>query len=471
MELAADHQQEIRQATTKYACCDLFRNLYCGLRVFSFRRSGVEQVVASNDQIFWLFIFYSITILVTSYLITPNPVFDLYGLQYLSVELLIIFLIGFFLTKITGRSGCFRHFLALYYSLAPIMYLILYAGLPNLPLSIMSAAFYVYLAWVIAIIFFIIFSLADQEKFKTIFIVLLWMMLSYSLANASPSFWYEDSDYNQEDEAYYSINQEQVYYNQFSLLSETLSPIRPGVEGITDLFFIGFGSDAYQDVFMKEIGHVQRFMDQQLGTTERSIALINNVQTIDTIPLASSSNLNYSLNHIGKKMNREEDVVFLYLTSHGSQEHDLSVNMWQLSLNNLRPEDIREYLDSAKIRWRIILVSACYSGGFIEPLIDDYTLVLTAAAADKTSFGCSNENEFTYFGEALFKQAPKGSYQFLESFKRAIAEIQARELKEELPPSNPQLFIGKQMKTKLSDIEQHLTRYSVERFSDRESLN
>jgi len=139
--------------------------------------------------------------------------------------------------------------------------------------------------------------------------------------------------------------------------------------------------------------------------------------------------------------------------------------MWPLSLNDLRPEHIREYLDNAGIRWRIILVSACYSGGFIEPLMDDYTLVLTAAASDRTSFGCSNENEFTYFGEALFKETPDAPYQFLTSFNRAIAEIRARELSEGLPPSNPQLFVGERMREKLDDIERQLARYSVERFA------
>lgn len=116
---------------------------------------------------------------------------------------------------------------------------------------------------------------------------------------------------------------------------------------------------------MREIGHVQRVMSEQLGASGRSVALINNLKLINTTPLASSTNLRIALNHLGSKMNRDEDVIFLYLTSHGSMDHELSVQMWPLDLNAVRPEDIKTYLDNAGIRWRIILISACYSGGFI----------------------------------------------------------------------------------------------------------
>lgn len=255
-----------------------------------------------------------------------------------------------------------------------------------------------------------------------------------------------------------------MYYNQFSLLHHTLKPIQPGVEGVTDLFFVGFGSDSRQDVFMKEVNHVQHFMDNNLGTAGRSVTLINNVATLETVPLASASNLKFTLNHLARKMDPDEDVVFLYLTSHGSEDHDLAVSMSPLDLNDLRPEHIKTYFDNAGIRWRIILVSACYAGGFIEPMMDDYSLILTAAAADKTSFGCSNENEFTYFGEALFKAAPQGDYAFIPSIQNAMAAIRERELSEGLPPSEPQLFIGEKMKQKLREIEQQLARYPAERF-------
>lgn len=215
---------------------------------------------------------------------------------------------------------------------------------------------------------------------------------------------------------------------------------------------------------MREIGHVQRVMNERLGASGRSVVLINNLKTINTTPLASSTNLNIALSHLGSKMNRDEDVVFLYLTSHGSMDHELSVQMWPLDLNAIRPEDIKTYLDNAGIRWRIILISACYSGGFIKALQNEYSLIFTAAAPDKASFGCSHENEYTYFGEAIFKNVEAKPYQFIDSFNRAITNITQRENNENLTPSEPQLYVGSLMKEKLRLLEQDIVRYTPERF-------
>ena len=445
----------------------LYKNLYCGVKLLCFRRSGNEHAVVSYDQIFLLVCFYGLMILVASYLITPFPVFDSYSLEYFSVDLVITLLIGLVLAKMAGEHDRFPRFLILVYSIYPFLYLISYVGLPKLPDSLLMTGYVLCAVWAIGVTFFIMLLLLDEKKIKAVFVVLLWLGATSTLASTSLSFWYEGDDPDESSfyDDYYSVDQEKVFYSQFELLSNTFMSVKSGVEGTTDLFFVGFGSDANQDVFMKEVSHVQNFTDKNLGTSGRSVALINNLSTIDTLPLASSSNLKFSLNHLGEKMNREEDVVFLYLTSHGSEDHDLSVNMWPLSLNDLRPEQIKNYLDDAGIRWRIILVSACYSGGFIEPLKDEYSLILTASAFDKTSFGCSNENEYTYFGEALFKGKKDESYQFIASFEQAMAEIKERELGESLTPSEPQLFVGAQMKEKLSILEQEIAQYEPERFA------
>ena len=122
-------------------------------------------------------------------------------------------------------------------------------------------------------------------------------------------------------------------------------------------------------------------------------------------------------------------------------------------------------LDESGIRWRIVLVSACYSGGFVEPLKDDHTLIMTAAAYNKKSFGCSNANEYTYFGQAIFKDMPAGPYQFVSRFKEAMAAIAEREQREGLEPSEPQLFVGSLMNDKLEQLERDMERYPVERFA------
>jgi hypothetical protein len=117
-------------------------------------------------------------------------------------------------------------------------------------------------------------------------------------------------------------------------------------------------------------------------------------------------------------------------------------------------------LDAAKIRWRIVVVSACYSGGFIEPLKSDTTLVITAADAQHTSFGCGSESDFTYFGRAYFDQALRKQASFIAAFDDARRIIEARERGEGKTPSNPQMYVGKAMKERLAGFEAEMGKPS-----------
>src|SRR5712671_1436372 len=69
----------------------------------------------------------------------------------------------------------------------------------------------------------------------------------------------------------------------------------------------------------------------------------------------------------------------------------------------LSPLSLVTALNETHVRHRVVIISACYSGVFIRPLADPDTLVITAADADHTSFGCINGNDWTYFGDAFFK--------------------------------------------------------------------
>jgi hypothetical protein len=152
-------------------------------------------------------------------------------------------------------------------------------------------------------------------------------------------------------------------------------------------------------------------------------------------------------------MNRDEDVLFLYLTSHGSDDYRFALEFWPLRLRDLDAASLRGMLDRAGIKWRVIVVSACYAGGFIDPLKDGHTLVITAADAHHMSFGCGAESDFTYFGKAYFDQALRTTYSFTRAFELARRSIEARERAERRTPSNPQLYIGREMALKLEAME------------------
>jgi hypothetical protein len=156
-------------------------------------------------------------------------------------------------------------------------------------------------------------------------------------------------------------------------------------------------------------------------------------------------------------MNRDEDVLFLYLTSHGSEDHRFSLSFWPLHLSDLDPPSLKAMLDAAAIRWRVIVVSACYAGGFIDALKTDTTLIITAADAQHTSFGCGAESDFTYFGKAYFDEALRAQSSFTGAFEQARKLIAAREKSEGKEASNPQIYVGSAMPPKLQALEHELS--------------
>jgi hypothetical protein len=243
---------------------------------------------------------------------------------------------------------------------------------------------------------------------------------------------------------------------QPQLLKTALASLKPGRPGVTDLYFVGFGADSLQDVFRKEVQTIRALFDERFDTLGRSVALVNNARTLDQLPVATMNNLGAVLRRIGRLMNVDEDILFLYLTGHGANAKGLSVRLWPLEPCELDAAGLRTLLDEAHIKWRVIVISACYSGSFIAPLRGDTTLVATAAAADRTSFGCECGNDFTYFGRAYFHEALRETRSFLAAFDRARAAVLRREEAERRLPSCPQLSVGGAIRAKLKQLERRL---------------
>ena len=269
-------------------------------------------------------------------------------------------------------------------------------------------------------------------------------------------FWYVPPSHAAEDDGP-PLDVEQTYYAQPGLIRAALDGVAPYRPGETSLYFIGFASWADQDVFLKEARFARHLFDQKFGTEGRSLLLVNNPATVAELPLASVSNLGLALDGVAAKMDRDRDVLFLFLTSHGSRG-EVAVRFDRFELNGLTADGLREALDHAGIKWRIIVISACYSGSFVNTLADSSSVIMTAASKDRTSFGCSNENDFTYFGEAYFSQALQGTRSFLDAFDQAKASIAEREKAEKLTASEPQIFIGQAIRPKLAEIQAQLDR-------------
>jgi len=218
-------------------------------------------------------------------------------------------------------------------------------------------------------------------------------------------------------------------------------------------FFLGFAGVGEQKVFAQEIGLAARVLGERYGIDGRSLSLVNDQRDLGGAPLATVSGLNYALRGLASRMNVDQDVLFLSISSHGSEDPAIAVSNSQLPLDDLGEEDLAGALRESGIKWRVIIISACYAGGFINSLRDPRTIVIAAAAADRTSFGCSNDSDLTYFGEAFYRDALPGSRSLRGAFDRAKTAIAARERGEHITASNPQAYFGADIVAKLTAMD------------------
>jgi hypothetical protein len=173
---------------------------------------------------------------------------------------------------------------------------------------------------------------------------------------------------------------------------------------------------------------------------------------LERAPLASVAGLKYALRGLAARMHIDRDVLFLSISSHGAQDPAIAVSNSQLPLNDLTDEDLAQALSDSAIKWRVIIISACYAGAFIDSLKNPQSIIITAAAADRTSFGCSNDRDLTYFGEAFYRDALPDAHSLRDAFEKAKSAIAARERREHVDPSKPQAYFGAELEAKLDSL-------------------
>ncbi len=91
----------------------------------------------------------------------------------------------------------------------------------------------------------------------------------------------------------------------------------------------------------------------------------------------------------------------------------------------------------------MIVISACYSGSFANELVADHHLIITAAAPDRNSFGCRDQNEWTDWGRAFFAEALTTTRDFRDAARIAQETVASRESAEGLTSSQPMMVEGK----------------------------
>ena len=295
-------------------------------------------------------------------------------------------------------------------------------------------------------------------------VVLIWFPLA--LAGGYRTIWavpFDAESAARERAQQNALLEERAFYSQPRILEHALASLDRSQPDRINLYFVGVAGYSEQDVFMKEVHYVSNFFKARFGTTGRSITLINNPKTVLESPAASVTSLRLALNQVGKKMDTDKDILFLYLTSHGSREHRLSLSFGSMRFDVLDPGVLRRILDDSGIKRRVVVVSSCYSGGFVEPLKNENTLVISASAPDKTSHGCSNEADFTFFGKAYFEDGLRKTDSFIEAFNIASPLIAERDAKEGYEAALPMMNVGTGIRAALNQYTAEQKQLALQR--------
>lgn len=239
---------------------------------------------------------------------------------------------------------------------------------------------------------------------------------------------------------------------QAELLETALSRLPPQRPGVTDVYLltVAFWGDP---VFEREASQAAEILEQHFGAPS-AVVLTNGAGPGERrYPAASPNNLYTAIGRIGAQMDSEEDMFIVFLTSHGSEDGSVAILEQNRMAGALRPAHLRDALANAGIRNRVVIVSACFSGAFIAPLMNPDTIVLTAAAPDRTSFGCQPTRDWTYFGDAYFSHALRNGAGLVAGFDQAVTLIRQWEREQNLQPSNPQKSVGANAAAMIAQLE------------------
>lgn len=245
---------------------------------------------------------------------------------------------------------------------------------------------------------------------------------------------------------------------QVEMMAAALSGLAPQRPGVTDTYVLSAG--LWNDpVFEREAEQAADLLARRFDAAQRTIVLsAGEAGKPRKYPVATPNNLHAALGKIGSLIDPNEDLVVVFLTSHGGQDGAMGLQELNRMGGALRAYQLRAALSSAGIRNKVLIISSCFSGHFILPFSDPNSIVLTAAAADKTSFGCQPEREWTYFGDALLNHSLRSGASLVQAFdnslslvseweQKLIAEWDAKPASARggLPrpePSNPQKHVG-----------------------------
>lgn len=243
------------------------------------------------------------------------------------------------------------------------------------------------------------------------------------------------------------IEADRLWGAQPALVEKSIAAWRPPIAGVGNVYAMAVAGSGEQALFSREAHEALRVAAQHFGDSSRGSALLSNGEDdLLQAPLATRDNIGAIAGAMGHRMDPRQDVLFAYLVSHGSRSAELASALPDYQyVQPISAATTAEALRRAGISRRIIVVSACFAGAWIPALASDDTIVIAAAAKDRTSFGCDDSRKFTVFGEAFLGSLAIRGISLHGAFEDAKRKIAIEEARDHVTPSLPQAFVGRNM--------------------------
>jgi len=224
-------------------------------------------------------------------------------------------------------------------------------------------------------------------------------------------------------------------------LEAALAALKPQRPGVVDAYVLSVALDS-DAVFAREARETGRVLARRYGADGRALVLAGaDGRGGAALPMGSPQSLAAALARVAELMDPAEDALILYLTAHGGPT-GVVYNDGDQGYGMIGPARLWSMLSRLDIANRVVIVSACYSGVFVPMLSSDTAVVLTASSADRSSFGCQADNDWTYFGDALVNRALRSPRPLAAAATEAARSVAEWERRGGLEPSGPQVAIG-----------------------------
>lgn len=238
-------------------------------------------------------------------------------------------------------------------------------------------------------------------------------------------------------------------------LERALAALRRQRPGVVDAYVVAIALDS-DPVFGREARAAGEVLQRRYDAAGRTVVLAGTDGSAPSaLPRGSPASLDLALARLAELMDESEDVLILYTTSHGTPfglyYHDGDQGYGAVSPNRLNATLARLGMSN-----RLLILSACYAGIFVPVLASDTSAIVTAASAERPSFGCVAENDWTFFGDAMINHALRKPQPLAAAIAEAQGLVAGWESRFPVQPSQPQSSVGGAVGRWLEPLERRM---------------